>query len=245
MNIVDALLNIALVGSAWVLYLLLFLSVMSFGVMFERAWFFYKNSRGGGESLRAGLLAAIRGNDAEQAERVLRGSKTIEGEIVATALVFREGGASAFKDALDAEIVNARPRLEAGMNFLGTVGNNAPFIGLFGTVIGVIVAFHELGKAGAQAGGMGNVMSGIAEALVATGVGIFVALPGVVAYNMSQKRIGEIEGTANSLGHLVAAWLETRHQGGEVLSPNAATSRAQPTAPGATTATALSAEPGN
>ncbi len=94
------------------------------------------------------------------------------------------------------------------MALLGTLGNNAPFIGLFGTVLGVIEAFHQLGD-GANKAAMGNVMSGIAEALVATGVGLFVAIPAVVAYNMVQKRIGEIENGVGSLGKLVTAALRT------------------------------------
>ncbi len=63
---------------------------------------------------------------------------------------------------------------------------------------------------------MGSVMSGIAEALVATGVGLFVALPAVIAYNVFIKRIGDIEQSAISLGRLVAAWLETRAKGGQL-----------------------------
>jgi biopolymer transport protein ExbB/TolQ len=217
MNIVDELLKIALLGSAWVLYLLLVLSVLSFGVMLERLWFFRRNGQRGGDALRDELLAALRGDDAVRAERVLRESGTVEGGVVAAAFVFREGGAHALGAAVDAELIRARRELERGMNFLGTLGNNAPFIGLFGTIIGVIVAFQELGTASARQGAMGNVMSGIAEALVATGVGIFVALPAVVAYNVAQKRIGDIEQDAVALGRLVAAWLDTRARGGVLL----------------------------
>ena len=129
-------------------------------------------------------------------------------------MAFCDGGSHALTEALESETSKARKELDAGMNFLGTVGNNAPFIGLFGTVIGVIVSFHELGSAAARAGAMGNVMSGISEALVATGVGIFVALPAVVAFNLAQTRIGEIEQDANSLGRLVSAWLQVRDRGG-------------------------------
>lgn len=214
MDIVESLLKIALLGSAWVLYLLLFLSVASIGVMLERAIFFWRNSRGGGEALRAGVLKALQANDPEAAETLLRNSKTIEGGIVAAAMAFREGGSHAMTEALESEQSRARKELEAGMNFLGTVGNNAPFIGLFGTVIGVIVSFHELGSAAARAGAMGNVMSGISEALVATGVGIFVAIPAVISYNMAQTRIAEIEQASTSLGRLVSAWLETKARGG-------------------------------
>jgi biopolymer transport protein ExbB/TolQ len=212
-NIVDELLKIALFGSAWVLYLLLFLSMLSIGLMLERGWFFLRNSSRG-DGLRTALLRHLQGNDADGALALLRDSKTVEGTVVANAFAFREGGGHAFSDALEAELSRARKELERGLTFLGTVGNNAPFIGLFGTVIGVIVAFHELGSAAARAGAMGSVMSGIAEALVATGVGLFVALPAVIAYNMMTKRIGDIEQETLALGRTVSAWLETHARGG-------------------------------
>ena len=68
-------------------------------------------------------------------------------------------------------------RYEKRLAFLGTLGNNAPFVGLFGTVLGIIRAFHDL--AGSALQGTQAVMAGIAEALVATGVGLLVALPAV------------------------------------------------------------------
>lgn len=219
MNIVDVLLKVALLGSAWVLYLLLFLSVVSVGVVFERVLFFRRNSRRGGDALHRALYEALRANDEEGAKRLLRESGTVEGLVVARAFTFREGGAPGFSDALDAELSRAKKGLEKGMTFLGTIGNNAPFIGLFGTVIGVIQAFHELGSAAARAGAMGGVMSGIAEALIATGVGIFVAIPAVIAYNVGQQRIGDIERSAFSLGHLVSGWLEVKERNG-VLRPS-------------------------
>jgi biopolymer transport protein ExbB/TolQ len=214
MNIVEELLKVALLGSAWVLYLLLGLSVISIGLILERAYFFVKNGRGG-EGLREAVTAALESGDDAAVEQVLRGSGTVEGRVVATGWAFREGGARAVQDGIESELTRARHDLEKGSNYLGTVGNNAPFIGLAGTVIGVIDAFQELGSATARNGAMGNVMSGIAEALVATGVGLFVALPAVIAYNVVQARIGKIEQDALGLGRFVSAWLETRAQGGK------------------------------
>ena len=94
-------------------------------------------------------------------------------------------------DVIESELETVRHELESGMTMLGTLGNNAPFIGLLGTVIGVIEAFHQLSDA-SNKGAMNNVMAGIAEALVATGVGLFVAIPAVVAYNIAQKKISDI-----------------------------------------------------
>ena len=246
MKIVDELLKVALLGSAWVLYLLLFLSVISFGVMIERVLYFRRHGKRGGEALRQALLTAMRNNDEVAAERALRDSGTVEGAVVADALAFREGGGAAVADALESELARARKELERGSAFLGTLGNNAPFIGLLGTVIGVIIAFQELGSASARQGAMGNVMSGIAESLVATGVGLFVALPAVVAYNILQKRIGDIEQEAIALGRLVAAWLETRAHGGGLRPAITAPERAapQPKEDGTVTARLVAAREG-
>ena len=89
--------------------------------------------------------------------------------------------------------------------FLGTLGNNAPFIGLFGTVLGIVTAFRELGAPGAATAGMNNVMGGIAEALIATAVGILVALPAVISYNVFQKKGADVEENADALGNVVLA----------------------------------------
>lgn len=218
MDIVESLMKVALLGSAWVLWLLLVLSVISTGILLERIWFFYQNSRRGGDALHRSLYDTLRAGDEESAKRLLRDSGTVEGLVVARAFTFREGGAPGFSDALDAELSRAKKGLEKGMTFLGTIGNNAPFIGLFGTVIGVIQAFHELGAAQDAGGAMNTVMAAIAEALVATGVGIFVAIPAVIAYNVGQAKIAEIERAAFSLGHLVSGWLEVKERNG-VLRP--------------------------
>jgi biopolymer transport protein ExbB/biopolymer transport protein TolQ len=104
-----------------------------------------------------------------------------------------------------------RREMESGMTMLGTLGNNAPFVGLLGTVIGVIEAFHQLSDA-SNKGAMNNVMAGIAEALVATGVGLFVAIPAVVAYNIAQKKISDIESNVTSMAKLLAAIIKFREK---------------------------------
>jgi biopolymer transport protein TolQ len=80
-------------------------------------------------------------------------------------------------------------RLERGLNFLATTGSAAPFIGLFGTVIGIINAFHDIGQAGTAS--LAVVAPGIAEALIATAVGLFAAIPATVFYNYF---VGELRG---------------------------------------------------
>ncbi|MBX3157924.1 MAG: MotA/TolQ/ExbB proton channel family protein [Deltaproteobacteria bacterium] len=208
--IVDYLLRAARIGSEWVLYLLLGLSVLSIAVMVERLLYFRRlrdsDGRGGRDRLRARVAAALRDHDLDEAERLLGASRTAEAGVVRRALARRGRGAAAVNDAVDSELGATKPGLERGLNFMGTLGNNAPFIGLFGTVLGVIEAFHQLGG-GPNKAAMGGVMNGIAEALVATGVGLFVALPAVIAFNIHQRRIAEIEDAAHSLGKLVTAAL--------------------------------------
>lgn len=207
--LIERLLKVALLGSEWILYVLAFLSMLSFTIMAER-YFFFRKHRGDVEELGKQLSAELTKGDLASAAAVLGASRTIEGQVAVEALRWAYAGPEAVADAVDAELARRKKDLEAGTNFLGTVGNNSPFIGLFGTVLGVIIAFEALGKTGGNASAMGSVMAGIAEALVATGVGLFVALPAVVAYNVVQKRIGEIENGAISLTKLVCAFIRAR-----------------------------------
>ena len=78
-------------------------------------------------------------------------------------------------------------RLERGLSFLATTGSSAPFIGLFGTVVGIIDSFHSIGQAGSAS--LAVVAPGIAEALIATGVGLFAAIPATMGYN---RFVGEL-----------------------------------------------------
>jgi biopolymer transport protein TolQ len=82
-------------------------------------------------------------------------------------------------------------RLERGLSFLATTGSSAPFIGLFGTVIGIMNAFRDIGISGSAS--LAVVAPGIAEALVATAVGLFAAIPAVIGYNYASARIGRIQ----------------------------------------------------
>jgi biopolymer transport protein ExbB/TolQ len=214
--IVERLLRIALLGSAWVLYLLLVLSVISITVAAER-WLWFRRHRDDQPALRAKLLATLGADDLSGADQVLAASPSIEAQVVRAGLRWVHGGAEAVADAVEAELVPAREQLEKGSNLLGTLGNNAPFIGLLGTVIGVIDAFHQLGNAGQNQGAMGNVMAAIAEALVATGVGLFVAIPAVVVYNIVQKRIADVESGVQALSKIITAFVKTREKQASLL----------------------------
>ena len=204
--ITERLLKIALLGSAWILWVLLFLSVVSISVIVER-WLYFRKLRDDVGTLRPRVVKALLGRDVATAEKLLAASPSIEAKTVLTGLGFRDGGPEAVSEAIEGDLERRKHLLEKGSNLLGTLGNNAPFIGLFGTVLGVIEAFHALGDA-RDDGAMGSVMAAIAEALVATGVGLFVAIPAVVAYNVIQQKVAEIESSVISFRKLVVAALQ-------------------------------------
>ncbi len=81
-------------------------------------------------------------------------------------------------------------RLERGLSFLATTGSASPFVGLFGTVVGIMNSFHEIGETGSAS--LATVAPGLTEALVATAVGLFAAIPAVIAYNYLSARTGRI-----------------------------------------------------
>ncbi len=211
--LVERLARIALLGSSWVLYLLLGLSVLSLTSALER-WFFFARRADDIDALASRFSEALEVEDFDLARHVLRESPSLEARVVLTALRWAHGGPRALADALDASLAGVRAQLLRSTYLLGTLGNNAPFVGLLGTVIGVIEAFHQLGDAGQNKAAMGSVMSGIAEALVATGVGLFVALPAVVAFNLIQKKVAEIETGVQVLGKLAGAYLEAMDRSG-------------------------------
>lgn len=94
-----------------------------------------------------------------------------------------------------------KPSLEKYLSFLATVGSNAPYIGLFGTVLGIMKSFNDMSQTTAQ--GQGSVMAGISSALIATAAGLLAAIPAVLAYNYFQKQVKFINETLDLVQHVV------------------------------------------
>src|SRR6185295_18988956 len=173
------------------------------GVILER-WWFFRRRRDDISALSDAVRKGLARGDWSAVKKALGGSKSLEAEIVAEAVDWHAEGPEAVEQIMAKAMRLRRKKFESGLLFLGTLGNNAPFIGLFGTVLGIVTAFRELG--GNQMGAaMGNVMSGIAEALLATAVGLLVAIPAVVFYNVFQKKGADIEEQAAALGNVVIA----------------------------------------
>jgi biopolymer transport protein ExbB/TolQ len=210
--VIEQLIKAASLGADWVLWLLIVLSVTSISVIAERAWFFFRR-RIDLEDFGNRLVDGLQKGDRQRLLDMLHAHPSIEAHVVRRSLEWLDAGSAALGEAVEAAVRERRKELDQGSVFLATVGNNAPFVGLLGTVLGVIEAFQELEKS--SGGAMGSVMGGIAEALVATAVGILVALPAVIAFNFLSKKTAEVEDNARSLMSLVFA----HQKRGEAMRP--------------------------
>ncbi len=191
-------------GAEWVMYALAALSVASVAVIVDRAIFFARHGKSRADDL-APLVSAGR-LDAARVE--LMGRSGLEAAVARAALDAAAGGAGSVAEIVASTIRRERAPYERGLGFLGTLGSNAPFLGLFGTVVGIIKAFADLGVGTAKGAGAAAVMSGLSEALVATAIGIFVAIPAVVAYNAFNRRLRAIVAGAEAIAHALASHLE-------------------------------------
>jgi biopolymer transport protein ExbB/biopolymer transport protein TolQ len=216
--LIQKLMFVARPAAAVVLYLLIALSVLSIGVIIERWWYFRRRKVDINE-LGDQLERALRGGDNAAALAVLRDSRSVEAQILTDALKWRADGAESVEQILAKAVRRNRPQVEVGLLFLGTLGNNAPFIGLFGTVLGIMTSFRQLGSS-QGASGMDNVMGSIGEALTATAIGILVALPAVIGYNVFQKKGADIEENAAALGNIVLASMKSGGGGHGQLAAN-------------------------
>jgi biopolymer transport protein ExbB len=204
--IADKLLSFTMFGAGWVLWLLLGLSVVSISVIVERALYFLRRRISG---VFPRLLALTQAGALVKAALLAEGD-SMEAEVVRVAAVSAGAGHQAVAEAIASTIEKRRLQYEQGLFILGTLANNAPFVGVFGTVLGIIRAFADLavpGKGGAQ-----TVMAGISEALVATAVGLFVAIPAVVAFNIFQRLLKRVTGRSLSLAHAIASGLHDAKQ---------------------------------
>jgi len=210
MDIQERLTAFAMLGATWVMWLLVGLSVVCLAIILERAYFLMA-SRDDIDKLRDDLIARLKTGDFEAATSLLRGSKSFEARVAVAGLGDASYGATVVRERMIAETLISKLTMERNLAFLGTVGNNAPFVGLLGTVIGIIRAFHALNETAGQVSA--GLMSEVGEALVATAIGIMVAIPAVAAFNLFQRVIKARLGRAEELSSYVAAWVDRKASG--------------------------------
>lgn len=198
--------DLALTGGDWVIYVLLLCSVVAVAVIIERAIVLRREARQLDE-LRAKLGGRLGSDDLAAVAKEIGKLPGVASKVMTAGLVQAKAGPAAAEEHMAAESLAGRQAMELRLLILGTLGNNAPFVGLFGTVLGIIRAFHDLSaNAGA---GPEAVMQGLSEALFATAVGLFVAIPCVIAYNYFQKRVRDLMAGVESLTRLLLARLKT------------------------------------
>jgi biopolymer transport protein ExbB len=203
MDIIERLLALSHYGSRWVLWLLIALSIAALAVVIERAVLFI-SSRDDTARLRAELRRLLRDKDLELARRRLEESPSFEARVAAAGLD-ADGVASA-EERMQGESELCKLSMEKNLALLGTLGNNAPFIGLLGTVIGIVRSFRELQSSSGQVSA--GLMAEIGEALVATAIGLLVALPAVAAFNLFQRLIRARMGRATAMAHEILAFMK-------------------------------------
>ncbi len=202
----------ALLGATWVMWLLVALSVVGLAVILERTYYVFA-SRDDAAKLHQDLLKLLLEGDVKGAHQRLKQSRSFEARIAAAGLESAHGGPEAARERMAGEQQMARLQMERNLVFLATVGNNAPFVGLLGTVIGIIRAFHTLDdSAGKVTAGL---MADIGEALVATAIGILVALPAVAAFNSFQRVIRARLGRAEAMGNNILAHFQSAGDGSQ------------------------------
>lgn len=203
----DKLFSVAQGGAEAILWLLLILSVVSIGLILER-WLALRAVVSRSDKNRIRLKEALQSYNLSDLEDMAKDRESLEGRALSYGLRHvRENGADGLGEIFTSFALLERPALERSLNFLATIGSNAPFIGLLGTVLGIMKAFRDL-AANASAGNEA-VMTGIAEALVATAVGLIVAIPAVIAYNSFQKQVRGTMQSIDSVRELCVAYAKS------------------------------------
>ena len=179
-----------------VVVILFLMSVWSFGVMIDRG-LMYSAARKQSRIFVTQVAAALKNGNLDEAISIAeRNKKSHIAKVVATGLSEFQSAAGQISDeevieatkrGLERSIAIVHAEMKRGLSSLATIGSTAPFVGLFGTVVGIINAFK--GISAQKATGLSAVAGGIAEALVATAIGLGVAIPAVWAFNIFTNKV--------------------------------------------------------
>jgi biopolymer transport protein ExbB len=201
-SIIQAFMNFSDLGAEWVMWLMVGLGFLMIVITVERLRL-YLTTRIDAPALARGLVEALDAGDMDKARKLVSAGKAMEERVVADALEAMPRGVFVVEQLLASSVARERLRYDRFLSLLGTVGNNAPFVGLFGTVIGIILAFKQLGAN--PKGGLEVVGPAIAEALVATAVGLLVAIPCVAIFNFFKNMLKERVNNTEFLSRIVLA----------------------------------------
>lgn len=209
LSLIQVFLRLAQLGAEWVMWLLLAMGFIAAVLVFERVYL-YMSTQVDVTKLARKLLQLLSAGRLDQARDLVQKGRAIEERVISDALSLYTEGADAVEEIVQASLIKERQRYERSLSYLGTVGSNAPFIGLLGTVIGVILAFAELGRN--PKGGLEVVGPGISEALVATAVGLVVAIPSLICFNWMKGLLKKRLSNSDFLARIVVTQLKRKNQ---------------------------------
>lgn len=170
---------------------LLALSILSLSIIFERVIFYYYCSRVGREELMGDVTKEVRKGNVPRVMDICKEANTPGSRVVGAGFIRKGASLEEIENSMERQMMIEVSRLEKRISIVGTIGSTAVYIGLFGTVLGIIKAFQDIAQKGA--GGVSVVINGIAEALICTAVGLCVAVPAVIAYNYFIKKIEDLQ----------------------------------------------------
>lgn len=205
----ESLFKIAEASASGILYLMGVLSLISVTIMIER-YFALKKISNSSSSMALGFRSVIESNDIEQITKISENNaQALEAKALGHGLNFvKKHGQHGLDELFDSYKAIEKPSLEKNLNLLGTIASNAPYVGLLGTVMGIMKAFNDL----AHSPGQGNevVMAGISHALVSTAIGLAVAIPAVVAFNYFQKKVAMVLSNIDAAKDLCLAYIKSK-----------------------------------
>lgn len=183
-----SIIQILMLGG-FTMLILIICSILSIGVILERVFYFWKNSRIKRAHFMESLKLLLVKNDVQAALASCDEAKTPFARVVKTGLSNLGKTKEKVQNAMERQTNLEIKELEKYTSILGTIGGTVVYIGLFGTVIGIIRAFQDIALNAGGGAGISTVITGIAEALVSTAGGISVAVPAVIAFNFLMKKI--------------------------------------------------------
>jgi biopolymer transport protein ExbB/TolQ len=195
-----------LVGAEWVMWLLIAMSIMTVACIIER-WRFLVVRRVDMENTWKFLLQKIDSQDKDAIASRLAGANAMEEVVALSVLQERGQSIEALEDIAQAAVETEKLKYNKRLGFLATTASNAPFIGLLGTVVGIVEAFGQLADAAPGQSRSTLIMGSISEALAATAIGLLVAIPAAAAYNWLQGKVDECEARSHILTRRVVARL--------------------------------------
>ena len=203
----EKLFNLASLMHEITLWILVVLSVFSLSFIIEK-WLTLRIQNKRSRSLNQSLKTAIETQNLKAIQYLGGPLDSLESKAISIGLNhIKSYGASGLNELFNAYALTEKSALEKKLNFLASVGSNAPFIGLLGTVFGVMDAFRGLAESQGEAA---IVMLGISKALLATAVGLIVAIPATVAYNYFLKNVRGIMQSLESTKQILLSFAKTQ-----------------------------------